>query len=766
MAGNIDNDDGWVYPRSHPYQPYMVEFMRFFTGEDFPDDQVFTREQLLEIKPMDIKAYLCMKAYGDPWPDIDGGARPTNGRSDGAAFAKKALSYYMPHKNAAWCNGQGNPTKSTLVNEMIKQVKKFEVRGEGKDSNAKRPLKQSEFRMTLQLLKAKDDWKCQRRYPMMALWQYHLIGRVDDVANFKTSDPRGHGDYDFALKTKVRWSKNVMEERQCPPQILLGSMDPMFCLLLNFAVYLEDMLGHYPNCTYLFTDNNDEKAPKNLITTYRNTLERIVWKNEQFKALETEDDEEGVGTHSYRKHPSNFARGCGANPDEIEIRGRWKTQGKRVVFRYIDVKQLSIDAKVAGMLCVGGPIAYRFKAGVNLTDDWLFEHVVPNIRQRYPNDSRLCRVLATALLFGAMDNEIGEAYLPQAMRDRITQAYIPTHPTIAQPVTRVPLNIYRIEDNLMIDLLHGLADDAAAGVAERDNGAPVAGGRVGAAALAATDPTVQAILVNIQQVRQQEAQHHQQNQDSISGLRAWATDQFRKVNNNIRAFGGTIQGGFARQDPQQQAHRRQAQDQQEQVQQDGLMPATLAPTPRTLAELWEEYQFGIGGRKAAKDWTAAERGNTRDGIKQKYYRRKFVWWTIEELIRSGLARNVAIERIRSAYGHRCSVTQIINFLIHDHTGGRRGHANLVDLTPRLRTRAAVVPRAPIAPARGGRHGRGRGRGQAVAARGRGGRGPARGGAGRGRGRGNGGRGTIQAAFARGGGIGHGHVAGGIQRMEV
>jgi hypothetical protein len=82
----------------------------------------------------------------------------------------------------------------------------------------------------------------------------------------------------------------------------------------------------------------------------------VVWKNQDFKDLAEEDDTEGVGTHSYRKCPSNYARGCGAAPDEIEIRGRWKSQGgKKVVFRYIDVKQLTIDAKVAGILCVGSP---------------------------------------------------------------------------------------------------------------------------------------------------------------------------------------------------------------------------------------------------------------------------------------------------------------------------------------------------------------------------------------------------------------------------
>jgi hypothetical protein len=71
----------------------IVEFMSFFHGAvEYESDTVFTREQLLEIKPIDVKRYLCMKAYDDPYPNIDNGARPTNGRSDSLYNAKKAIS--------------------------------------------------------------------------------------------------------------------------------------------------------------------------------------------------------------------------------------------------------------------------------------------------------------------------------------------------------------------------------------------------------------------------------------------------------------------------------------------------------------------------------------------------------------------------------------------------------------------------------------------------------------------------------------------------
>ena len=86
-----------------------------------------------------------------------------------------------------------------------------------------------------------------------------------------------------------------MEERQCPAQILLGSMDPDFCILLNVGVYLEDMLGRFPNCTYLFTDSTTAQAPKNLIQTFWNRLERTVWNDADFKALQDEStDAAGV----------------------------------------------------------------------------------------------------------------------------------------------------------------------------------------------------------------------------------------------------------------------------------------------------------------------------------------------------------------------------------------------------------------------------------------------------------------------------------------
>ena len=172
---------------------------------------------------------MCLIAYGTETPgDND---RPTQRRSSGLAFVKKALSFFMPNQTAKWNveHQSGNPTMSVPVNQLIKRIKKDEVRKRGKQSNAKRDMKRTEFRKTLRLLEVHGDHQRRHRIPTMMKLQFHIIGRADDVSNLETLDVRQHDKFKvFALQTKVSWSKNVLEERVCPDQILLGAMDSDF----------------------------------------------------------------------------------------------------------------------------------------------------------------------------------------------------------------------------------------------------------------------------------------------------------------------------------------------------------------------------------------------------------------------------------------------------------------------------------------------------------------------------------------------------------
>jgi hypothetical protein len=58
-------DDRWQYPRNTSYQPVMVDLMSFIHGGvEYAANSTFTREELLELGPLDIKRWLSNKAFG------------------------------------------------------------------------------------------------------------------------------------------------------------------------------------------------------------------------------------------------------------------------------------------------------------------------------------------------------------------------------------------------------------------------------------------------------------------------------------------------------------------------------------------------------------------------------------------------------------------------------------------------------------------------------------------------------------------------------
>jgi hypothetical protein len=95
-------------------------------------------------------------------------------------------------------------------------------------------------------------------------------------------------------------------------------------------------------------------------------------------------------------------------------------------------------------------------------------------------------------------------------------------------------------------------------------------------------------------------------------------------------------------------------------------PPSLSPNPKNLFELWDEYQVGIGGRKAARLFSQAERGGK---VKHKYCRRKVIWTMVSGLVRQGYTSDTAIDLIYSVYGQQMSVTNIINQIKKDRKDG-------------------------------------------------------------------------------------------------
>ena len=64
-----------------------------------------------------------------------------------------------------------------------------------------------------------------------------------------------------------------------------------------------------------------------------------------------------IGTHFIRKLPATYARRNGCSKDDVDARGRWKSNN-RIVDTYIDCLIPFPDAKVASILYIAGPIKY------------------------------------------------------------------------------------------------------------------------------------------------------------------------------------------------------------------------------------------------------------------------------------------------------------------------------------------------------------------------------------------------------------------------
>ena len=129
----------------------------------------------------------------------------------------------------------------------------------------------------------------------------------------------------------------------------------------------------------------------------------------------------------------------------------------------------------------------------------------------------------------------------------------------------------------------------------------------------------QSILVHTNQLERRMSIHAARAEANFSEMRSFIQQKTQILNNNIQVFGGTIEGGFRLQHANtgRQLHRLEDAPVEALELMHGVDMATLSNNPKSLVELWREYQFGIDGRKAAQNFTTAERNRRTGGIKQK-----------------------------------------------------------------------------------------------------------------------------------------------------
>jgi len=690
----------------------------------------FSEAELGQLTPEDVVKYMNFSTYETATPEPE--ARPLNWRSDTAEFAKKAISHYMP-STGSWnqAGSHGNPTRSRQVQQFISTLKRKQVRQLGRPCAAKRDMTLAEFKLAAKILEEQDDWNCNRWLQAMRM-QFHMIGRGDDVHHMETKSLRVHPQFKFALQTKMRWSKNVLEERDCPPQILLGAANPVFCIILSLAIYLEERFSSYgTHSRFLYTEDVNDSAPKRAVKSYSRTVRETVFLNASFQALSSVTGG-SLGMHSFRKFPATWASILGATQDEVDARGRWKRGQGRTSTRYINPSQPYADAKVCGLLCVDGPVMYSLKNGCGVSALFLHEHVCPRISEFFGDGegAAVVEVLGTALLWSCFNPHV-QGRVPQFILDRVKTEYGSIRPVAfhedVNPVERLRLVIYRVGESLQIDEL----PPAPTGDGDEDDGQQGNGDHPtdGGAMAAAAQPHVQQGMMLETAGRQQFVNHMTA---QLHGIISRLTRLEEQVNSSAGDLKMDIQRQLASLNKNMKrlqlmpTARRQGGGGVNGNENGPLAPGVRGPNvqlskrPKDLYSLWTEYTHGLGGLKAARDFSSAERGI----VKQKYYRRKTFWDVIAKHVDAGYTAPTAVDLVYQVYGRNKSVTMVINKMLED----RKRYNGSPH--PRLCIRvAAAQPGQPRLP-RGGPPGAAamaqvnNGRAAAAPAAGRG-RGPAR-----------------------------------------
>jgi hypothetical protein len=661
------------------YKANLTRCLEFLDGIEYSADHVFTNERLGQLTPMDIYHWLAKIAYGteDPGPEDN----PVHARSSTLEYYKKSISHFVPNQHQPWntISNTGNPTKSKEIHSLLKAVKRKEVRGLGAPSRSDRAFTLEEYEQCLRIMNAFDDEKKRYLYPAITKFQLHMICRIDDSCYTFRQYLQQSDQFPFALTIRMRWSKNVFEERDAPPQIVLASMNSLHCVHLALAVYLELFLGRGEDgnggSVYLFNALGC-KGPKGMIEKVQTFWREDVLCHPNFHKVKAGN----LGSHSVKKRATTRARASGCKKDNVDYRARWKDKARQQD-RYTEYELAYPDAEVAGVLCHGGPCEYVLAERCQISNEWILEHVTPNINRVYGNGVAI--VLGKALLWGVCaPREDCAIAIPDLIRRRVAEAYsilMPQHQVhdkIDQVIEKKLLVISNHEEALIIKKSLELTNIGVDGEDTFGNGR---GGET--TALLATH------FQKLEDMERKLLESH----NSHDVHYATINRRLDCIERNVRRLSmvpfcaAPLQQGAS-----SSAHHHQGTPGSvpcptaAQEASDELLPASghnptermptfqasLMPNPRDLFVLWHEYEFGVGGRKPAKEFTSVERGR----VKFKYCRRKIIWDCVYRMIRCGHTSQSAIDKIYEVYGRSTNVSTIIKRMREDNRVG--GHPAL------------------------------------------------------------------------------------------
>ena len=308
------------------YKPILARMMSYLDDQIYDQDENFTEQQLGALTANDVMRWFNFETFGVPDPPNDHDMIP-NRRTNTIKFWKKALSFFMPNRLTAWnaISGTGNPTRSRELNDLIRLVKRKEVRGQGQPAKARRSTNTVEYVNIVDSCKEYDAIVPKYGIPAMMNFQFHLIARIDCTTQVLKENVKRHDRFSFLLKAKLSWSKNVLEERDAPWQSILPAGNPVFCNFISLGIWLEVYAESSPTAgltPYLFVFSDDVTIPEGGKKSKNNVQKFFV--EEIFNRPDFADP--GLlGSHSFRKFAATLCRQKGATKDEKDLRGRWKS---------------------------------------------------------------------------------------------------------------------------------------------------------------------------------------------------------------------------------------------------------------------------------------------------------------------------------------------------------------------------------------------------------------------------------------------------------
>jgi hypothetical protein len=221
------------------------------------------------------------------------------------------------------------------------------------------------------------------------------------------------------------------------------------------------------------------------------------------------------------------------------------------------------------------------------------------------------RVLGTALLWAAFDEEAKDS-IPLQLLGRIHAAYernkVVLHGTLEEdenPVARILVEVYEVEGILMVTDM-GVEEGEQDMQQGRQNEDNRRGGDI-----ISLRREIHELKTTVGAVKTQQDQ-----------MKMDSNQNFKQVFRHLNRI-----------ESQPGRRTRVADDDGAPADQDHLPEhhARLARCPKTLHLLWDEWTNGINGSKAARTFTARERGR----VKHVFSKRKIFWDKVSKLVRSG-----------------------------------------------------------------------------------------------------------------------------------